>query len=173
MKGRQRRTRKVHTGLVKPFHVRPRDLRHPMADEFAQYAWSSNFAPAQPSVAARPLYTLVSRREVRIDSGTRKWGYKGRYQDGSESSWQPEVEVLDSFTPLQLDVFHALWNLYHPSTLNTQNAPRKPNPHLERARALQVFPIGTRGIKSFQGQEQEGQVYDYHKKWRVRYPDND
>ena len=109
-----------------------------------------------------------------MDSGTRKWEYKGRYQDGSESSWLPEVEVLDSFTPLQLDVFHALWNLYRPSTLNTQNAPRKPNPHLERAGALQVFPIGTRGIKSFQGQDQEGQVYDYHdRKWRVRYLDND
>ena len=56
MKGRQRRTRKVHTGLIKPFHVRPRDLRHPMDDEFAQYALSSGFALAQPSVAA-PLCT--------------------------------------------------------------------------------------------------------------------
>ena len=174
MKGRQLRTRKVHTGLIKPFHVRTRDLRHPMADEFAQYAWSSDFAPTQLSVAARPLYTLISRREVCTDSGSRKWEYKGRYQEGSESPWLTEVEVLDSFTPLQLDVFHALWNLYHPSTPSTQNAPsRKTNPHLERARALQVFPIGTRGIKSFHGQDQEGQVYDYHdKKWRVRYPDN-
>ena len=73
MKGRQLRTRKVHTGLIKPFHVRPRDLRHSMADEFAQYAWSSEFALTQPSVAAQPLYTLVSRREFRIDSGARKW----------------------------------------------------------------------------------------------------
>ena len=64
MKGRQLRTRKVHTGLIKPFHVRPRDLRHPMADEFAQYAWPSNFALAQPSVAARPLYTLISRKSA-------------------------------------------------------------------------------------------------------------
>ena len=85
------------------------------------------------------------------------------------------MEVLDSFTPLQLDVFHALWNLYHSSTSSTQIAPsRKTNPNLERARALKVFPIGTRDIKSFHGQDQEGQVYDYNdKKWRVRYPDND
>ena len=109
------------------------------------------------------------------DSGTRKWAYKGRYQDRSESSWLSEVDVLDSFTPLQLDVFHTLWNLYYPSTPSTQLAPsRKTNSHLERVRALQVFPIGTRGVKSFQRQEQEGQVYDYlDKKWRVRYPDSD
>ena len=86
-----------------------------------------------------------------------------------------EVEFLDSFTPLQLDVFHALWNLYHPSEPSPQNTPsRKTNPHLERAQALQVFPIGTRGMKSFHGQDQEGQEYGYYDKtWRVRYPDND
>ena len=102
-------------------------------------------------------------------------GVQRRCQDGSESSLLPEVEVLDSFTPLPLDVFHALWNLYHPSTPSTLIAPsRKTKPNLERGQALQVFLIGTRGIKSFHGQDQEGQVYGYHdKNWRVRYPDND
>ena len=29
------------------------------------------------------------------------------------SDWIYEKEALDSFTPLQLDCFHAMWELYH------------------------------------------------------------
>ena len=43
-----------------------------MADEFAQSAWSSDFALAQRSVAARRLYTLISRKSAQTqDPGGR------------------------------------------------------------------------------------------------------
>ena len=38
MEGRSTRTRHVSPGGIKPFHIRPPDLRHPVADEFAQFA---------------------------------------------------------------------------------------------------------------------------------------
>ena len=44
-----------------------------------------------------------------------KGRYKGRLVDGTESQCQSEEEARDSFTPLQLDVFHALWETYHGS----------------------------------------------------------
>ena len=37
----------------------------------------------------------------------------GRYQDGTTTSWLTEDVVRDSFSPLQLDVFHAMWEDYH------------------------------------------------------------
>ena len=38
MEGRSIRTRYVSPKGIKPFYARPRDLRHPLADEFAQFA---------------------------------------------------------------------------------------------------------------------------------------
>lgn len=32
------------------------------------------------------------------------------------SDWVSEAESLDSFTSLQIDTLHALWNLYGPSS---------------------------------------------------------
>ena len=40
------------------------------------------------------------------------------------SEWVSEAEALDSFTPLQLDTFHALWNLYDPSSERSRTAAR-------------------------------------------------
>ncbi|CAM9574902.1 unnamed protein product, partial [Ascophyllum nodosum] len=49
MEGRSTRTRHVSPGGIKLFHIRPPDLRHPLADEFAQFAWSADFGLATPS----------------------------------------------------------------------------------------------------------------------------
>lgn len=37
MNGRKTRTRRVPTSTIKPFRLRTSDLRHPMAEEFAQH----------------------------------------------------------------------------------------------------------------------------------------
>ena len=48
MESRSTRTRHVSPGGIKPFHIRPPDLRHPLADEFAQFAWSADFWTSHP-----------------------------------------------------------------------------------------------------------------------------
>ncbi len=40
-------------------------------------------------------------------------GVQGQYQDGTQFDWLTEDAVKDSFSPLQLDVFHALSEDYH------------------------------------------------------------
>ena len=108
MEGRSTRTRHVSHGGIKPFHIRPPDLRHPLADEFAQFAWSAYFGLATSSVVAKPLYTLCDRRNVTSATGVSKWEYRGKYHDGKSSQRMAETEILSSFDRLQLDVFHAL-----------------------------------------------------------------
>ena len=174
MQGRQLRRRKVSTAAVKPFYTRPENLRHPMADEFAQQAWTADLGLRQASVVARPLYSLMRRREVPSETARAKWEYKGKYQDGCESEWLTEPEVLQSFTPLQLDGFHALWNLYHPEeTSETPPSPPQKLRRLNRREALQVYPIGTRGSRGVGAQRIQGQVYNYlDNQWGVRYSNN-
>ena len=41
-----------------------------------------------------------------------------------ESDWVSEAETLDSSTTLLLDTFHALWNLYGPSSERSCTAAR-------------------------------------------------
>ena len=69
--------------------------------------------------------------------------------------WVSEAKSLDSFTPLQLDTFHALWNLYDPS--KERSRPQTPDkgakrrPALARSEALRRFPIGTRVLRPLGG----------------------
>ena len=83
---------------------------------------------------------------------------------------------------MQLDTFHALWNLYDPS--NERSRPPTPDkgakrrPALTRSEALRRFPIGTRVIRPLgdgkEGTGRPGQVYDFYSPyWRVRFADND
>ena len=125
-------------GSIKPFHIRPPDVRHPLADEFAQFAWSADFGLATPSLVAKPLYTLCDRRKVTSATGASEWEYRGKYHDGRPSQWMAETEILSSFNKLQLDVFHALWNLYTPVP-NTTNPLAKActtSPSRRRAQAV-------------------------------------
>ena len=108
IEGRNLRSRRVFPSGIKTFHVRPPNLRHPFADKFAQYVWPADCGLTAPSVAATPLYTLFARQEIVPESGSKKWEYRGRNQDGRESGWLPEIEIFGSFTRLQLDVFYAL-----------------------------------------------------------------
>lgn len=59
--------------------------------------------------------------------------------------WVSEAEALDIFTPLQLDTFHALWNLYEPDRgQNWPHAPvesrEKKRPVMSRREAMRRFP---------------------------------
>ena len=48
MEGRNTRTRHVSPRGIKPFHARPPDLRHPLADEFAQICMASRIWTNHP-----------------------------------------------------------------------------------------------------------------------------
>ena len=102
LRGRKTRKRTVATSALKPFTVRPPDLRHSIEDEFAQYAWEADYSnpPSQTDRPSIPLLrTLVERRETTAPTGARRWEYKGRFQDGTLSTWLPESQVLQSFRP--------------------------------------------------------------------------
>ena len=97
MEGRTPRSRTVSTTSLKPFYVRPADLRHPMEDEFAQMAWGADLGLGADSTTAAPMYTLLDRRRVISSSGVARWEYRGRYLDGVASDWVSEAESRAEF----------------------------------------------------------------------------
>ena len=100
-----------------------------------------------------------------------------RYVDGQDSHWMSEKEALDSFIALQLDVFHALWELYQPEKRpRPEEGPSKDQPDEEaREKALQLLPFNTEVQKPFvdgtgKGRVFQGRVYDFQDGyWRVEY----
>ena len=171
--GRKKRCRRVSTADVKPFHLRPPSLRHSIADEFATYAWGPDFKLPGGAAELSEFVSIADCRRSR--SGTRLvWEYKGKSGSGAVSDWLSEEVMLQSFTPLQLDGFVALWHLYHPQQANDLppvpiNARAPPS----RAEALKLFPIGFTFWKELEGGVNlRGQVFDFlHPYWRVRYSD--
>ena len=183
LNGRQERVRRAAASHIKPYHVRPPRLRHDFGDEYAHFAWGPDLGLAADSTIASPLYTLVDRFSVGHVNGTSEWKYRRRYLNGSESHWLTESECLNSFTPLQLDVFHALWELYHPPDYRP-----RPQPKVSRSERFAADPreglIGSSGGNDVVWREfadQEGriqrcrtEVYDYKTPyWRVRHGDGD
>ncbi|CAM9308427.1 unnamed protein product, partial [Sphacelaria rigidula] len=85
------------------------------------------------------------------------------------------------FTELQLDVFHALWELYNPHTKPrpSVNPSRAGRDSFARDEALRLIPRGTRIRKQFvdsQGERQEfnGEVFDFRQPYyRIKYEDGD
>eukprot|EP00752_Nemacystus_decipiens_P002618 g2451.t1 len=111
MNERPIRQRRVVAADVKPFHQRPDHLQLDFED-----VWSADLGLAGTPIVAVPLYTLTARElgTGTGGSGTWAWEYRGRYQDGAQSGWITDDEAQDSFSPLQLDVFHALRELNRP-----------------------------------------------------------
>ena len=107
MEGRSTQTCHVSPKGIKPFHVRPPDLRHPLADEFDQFAGSADVGLTTPSEVAKPLYTLYDRRNVTSATGIPGWEYRGKYHNGKLSQWIVGTEILSSYNRPQLDGFHA------------------------------------------------------------------
>ena len=110
--------------------------------------WGPSLGLVDDSVVAARLYTLTSRRVAQGAGEPTAWAweYRGQYRDDTTSSWLTEDTVRDSFSPLQLDVFHALWEDYH----GTEAAPRPPGPPSRgergvatREQILWEFPLNT------------------------------
>ena len=124
----------------------------------------------------------MDRCTIQFPNGSWEWRYRGRYLNGSLSGFISESECLDSFTPMQLDVFHALWELYqHPRHRPRPAGQLSRGEHLaaNRAQALLEVPIGTVVWRDFTDQQGRTQrcrteVYDYKTPyWRVRHADGD
>ena len=160
MKGLRKRSRRVSVADVKPFHVRPVHLRHNIADEFAQYVWGADFKLPDSSELLPEYQSLVECRQVASQTGRMRWEFKGLTVGGEVSEWKDESKMLETFTPLQLDGFVALWHLYNPQAPVPEPSP-SPN-SLSRSEALRLFPIGFVVWKRFaDGTRFKGQVYDY------------
>ena len=182
LNGRRVRRRVVSTSHVKPFYLRKAELRHDFEDEFSHVAWGADLGLTDVSVAATPLYTLIDRRAVHQSTDSWSWEYKGRFQDGSESEWIDAREVKDSFTPLQLDVFHALWEAYHGPDRRPRPAvgpSKEERDALRREESLRKYPVGTRVRRAFADAagnvvESDGVIFDFQDLyWRIRHPDGD
>ena len=184
LNGRHLRQRTVVASDIKPFYSRPLDLRLPFEDEFSHFVWGPDLGLVEDSVIATPLYALTSRRVAQGAGEPTAWAweYQGKYQDGTTSSWLTEDNVRDSFSPLQLDVFHALWEDYH----GTAAAPRPPGPPSRgerevatREQALQEFPLNTevgRELLDKNGNTivSRGKICDFYDPyWRVEFSDGD
>lgn len=99
--------RGVSAAPITVCQVRPQRLRHAFEDEFAHSAWGVDVWLTDTSTLAVLLYTLVNRQAIKSSGNVWKENIRRRHQSGTESEWLPEEEVRGSFTPLQLDVFHA------------------------------------------------------------------
>ena len=182
MNGRRIRRRRVSAANIKMFHIRPDDLRHDFENEFAHLAWGVDFGLAEPSIVASPMYTLIDRRAVMDQGNAWKWRYKGRFVDGTESQWLSEEEAQGSFTPLQLDVSHALWETYYGAKCQvrpTSTLMQKERDGIDREHALKQHPVGTviwRKSADAEGNKKHhlSNVFDHNLLyWRVRYADGD
>lgn len=72
---------------MNPLHVRRADLRHYVADEFAQCACLADFGLDESSGAITRLYTLAYRREVTSSDDVSSMSHKGRYLAEADSVW--------------------------------------------------------------------------------------
>ena len=92
------------------------------------------------------------------------------------------LRVYHSFSPMQLDVFHALWELYQPPRHRARLAAKSTSSErlaANQAHALLEVTTGTVVWRDFTDQQERTQrcraeVYDYKTPyWRVRYTDGD
>ena len=179
MSGRRTRRRTVSATNIKAFHDRPEHLRHAFEDEFAHLAWGADLVCRYLDGSGATLHSdgpashggPGDRVGVAVPRMIPKWGgvrvVVGR-------------EVRGSVSPLQLDVFHALWGVYKGK--DCRSRPPEPLPKEERdqgvrTRALQDVPTGTQVRRSFAGCDGVSpasveRIYDFREPyWRVRYPD--
>eukprot|EP00752_Nemacystus_decipiens_P005076 g4607.t1 len=161
------------------------DLQLPFEDKFSHFVWGPDLGLVEDSVVAAPLYTLIDRKPTQGAGSVSEawaWEYRAKYQDGSTSSWLTEDEVKDSFSPLQLDVFHTLWEDYHGPDI----APRPPGAPTRgerevatREAALKEFPLNTEVGRELQDNNANviitrGKVCDFYDPyWRVEFSDGD
>ena len=124
----------------------------------------------------------MDRCTIQLPNGSWEWRYRGRYLNRSLSGFITQSECLDSFSPMQLDVFHTLWELYQPSRQRPRPAAKPSSSEClvaDKTHALLEVPIGTVAWRDFPDQQGRIQrckieVYDYENPyWRVRHADGD
>ena len=102
--------------------------------------------------------------------------------DDKESQWLSEEKARESFTPLQLDVFHALWETYYGAVCEarpTSTLTRNERDGIDREQALEQHPVGTviwREFADAEGNKKRhlSKAFDYKSPhWRVRYADGE
>lgn len=76
--------------------------------------WGHDLGLVACFTIASPLYTLIVWTLVEHPNRTCEWNYPGRYLNGSNSDSMPESECFESFSLLQEDALHALWEQYEP-----------------------------------------------------------
>ena len=177
LQGRRERVRRAAASHIKPHHLRPPVLRRNFGDEYAHFAWGLDLGLGAASTLASPLYALVDGCTIQLPNGFWEWSYHGRYLNGSLSGLITGSECLNSFSPMQLDVFHALWELYQPPRHRARPAAESTSSECltaNRAQALLEVPIGTVVWRDFTDQlgriqRRRIEVYDYKTPyWRVR-----
>ena len=175
---RPERVRRAAASHIKPYHLRPPPLCHDFGDEYAHFAWGIDLGLGAPSTLASTLFTLVDRCTIQLPNGSWERKYRGGYPNGSLSGLFTESEWLDNFSPMQLDVVPALWELYQPPRHRPQLAAKSTSSErlaANRAHALLEVPVGTvvwRDFTDKQGRIQRcrTEVYDYETPyWRVRH----
>ena len=132
-----------------------------LGDEYAHFAWGPDLGLGAASALASPLYTLVDRCTIQVPNGFWEWRYRGHYLNGSLSGFITGSECLDSFSPMELDVFYALWELYQPPRHRTQPAAESTRTErlaANRAHALLEVPIGTVVWRDFTDQREGSNV---------------
>ena len=153
LQGRRKRVRRSTASHIKPYHLMPESLRHDFGDEYAHFAWGPDLGLAVASTLASLMYTMVDRRPIQRPNGSWDWRYRGRYLNGSLSGLITESECLGSFAPLQLNVLHALWELYHPPHHRPRPAAKSTRSEGDRFRALLEVLIGTVVWRNFTNQQ--------------------
>ena len=141
--GRRERVRRAAASHIKPYHLRPQPLRHDFSDEYAHFSWGPDLGFGAASTLASPVYTLVDRCTIQLPNGSWEWRYCRRYLNGSLSGFITESKCLDSFSPMQLDVFHALWELYQPSCHRPRPAAKSTSSAMPRSYPSTRFAGGT------------------------------
>ena len=67
---------------------------------------------AEAPTSAVPVYTSIDRRTMEEEPHAEGRGYKGRVRDEQDSRWTTREETLGCYTTLQLDAYHAAWELH-------------------------------------------------------------
>ena len=169
LQGRRERVRRAAASHIKPYYLRPPPLRHDFGDEYAHFAWDPDLGLGAASTLASPLYTLGDRCMIQLPNGFWERRYRRRYLNDSLSGFITENEWLDRLSPIQLEAFHALWELYQSPRHQRRPAVKATNSErlaTNRAHALLKAPIGTLVWRDFtdrQGKIQRcrTEVYDY------------
>ena len=163
IQGRFVRDRKVDTLQMRRWMSLPERLR--LVGEVGVNLVARVFSAAAPAPQQRGhllhgedvMDQIMSIGDRRRTASQAAWEYQLVFRDGSVgSTWHPEATVLRYFSPHDLDVYHALYELYIPLDQQARAARRglargAAQRGMAVQRALRKFPAGTRLTRIIRG----------------------